>query len=267
MRCCPKTLVTILSVAFLAGCATQNDIHSGGTGLYPANTEAPIAANFKTTHQLKLQAAEHWRRAAEDAAGALDKSLRKGAPLHLRRSCETTGCAPQACDTAFNRVFFNEFLTALVNLGHPVVLAPAPGAATVELDLQAVAFAANRPQYRYAGVPVEIGPGVWALGDVTTLYDAGGNVAPRTDSGPWNWYRTEFAGGATPRGELVVTASVVSPERAYVARDTRIYYVADADAGLYSCAGPASTGRATWLIPVVGDCTAPRCEQAPDRRR
>lgn len=266
MRCSPKTLVTILAAAALAGCVSQNDIYSGGTGLHAANSEAPIAANFRASHQLKLQAAEHWRRAAEDAAGALDKSLRKGAPLYLRRSCETTGCAPQACDTPFNRIFFNEFLTALVGRGHAVTLAPAAGAATVELDLQPIAFASNRPQYRYAGVPVEIGPGVWALGDVATLLDAGGNAAPRTD-GSWNWYRTEFAGGATPRGEVVVTASVMSPERAYVARDTRIYYVADADAGLYSCLAPTPSGRSTFVIPVVGDCTAPRCEQAPDRRR
>ena len=108
--------LTLAAAAALGGCAY--DIRSGGTGAYPPNNEAPIATNFETSRQLTPQAAEHWRRAANDAAGALVKSFGRGTTLYLRRGCETTGCAPQACDTAFNRVFFNEFLTALVDAGH-----------------------------------------------------------------------------------------------------------------------------------------------------
>lgn len=255
---------TLLAAACLGGCAAY-DIHSGGTGPYPASNEVPIAANFETTRQHKLQAAEHWRRAAADSAAALTKSFRGGTAVYLRRSCETTGCAPQACDTVFNRVFFNEFLTALVGLGHRVSLAPVAGAPVIEVDVQAVGFAPNRPQYRYAGVPTEIGPGVWALRDVAGLIDAQGNVAPRSEGTERNWWRAEFAGGRTPRTELVVTASVVSPERTYVARDTRIYYTADADASLYSCGGEVASR--VWTIPVGGDCTAPRCTEAAERRR
>jgi len=254
---------TLIAAASLGGCAVY-DIHSGGTGPYPASNEVPIAANFETTRQHKLQAVEHWRRAAVDSAGALARSVRAGPVVHLRRSCETTGCAPQSCDTVFNRVFFNEFLTALVGLGHRVSLVPVPGAASIEIDVQSVGFAPNRPQYRYAGVPTEIGPGVWALRDIASLVDAQGNAAPRTEGTVHNWWRAEFAGGRTPRNELVVTVSALSPERAYVARDTRIYYTADHDTSLYSC-GEAASSR-VWTIPVVGDCTAPRCAQ-PERRQ
>lgn len=255
---------TSLAAACLGGCAAY-DIHSGGTGAYPPSNEVPIATNFETTRQHKLQAAEHWRRAATDAAAALTKSVRGGSTIHLRRACETTGCAPQACDTAFNRVFFNEFLTALVGLGHRVSLVPVANAPVLEIDVQAVGFAPNRPQYRYAGVPTEIGPGVWALRDVAGLVDAQGNVAPRTEGPVRNWWRAEFAGGRTPRNELVVTVSALSAERTYVARDTKIYYTADADASLYACGGEAAAR--VWTIPVSGDCTAPRCTQAPERRR
>jgi hypothetical protein len=147
--------------ASLGGCAVRDtfsrDIHSGGQGNYPDRNEVPIAANFGTSTQLKLQAAEHWRRVAYDSADGLITSLQTGGAcipkqrcvaLYLRRSCETTGCAPRPCDTTFNRVFFNEFLTALVSLGYQVSTVPTGNAAVVDVDIQAVAFSTNRPKYR-----------------------------------------------------------------------------------------------------------------------
>lgn len=264
----------------LAGCALDSSIHSGGKASYPERNEVPVAANFRTSNQLKLQAAEHWRRVANQSAAALVKSLQDGGAcipksgcttLHLRRSCDTTGCVPQSCDTTFNRVFFNQFLTALVGLGYQVTAVPLAGAIVVDIDIQAVAFSANRPQYRYAGQPVEIAPGIWALRDATTLVDKDGNPALRTSGFDSNWYRTEFAAGATPRNELVITVSAISGERTYVARNSRVYYTADSDAALYACAGTASretrTEARTWAIPVTGDCTGPRCRDEMNRGR
>lgn len=268
--------LTIAVATSLAGCAVRG-IHSAGQGSYPERNEVPIAANFQTTTQLKLQAAEHWRRVANDSADELIKSFQRGGAcipkngcttLYLRRSCETTGCLPQSCDTTFNRVFFNEFLTALVGLGYQVSATPAASSAVVEIDIQAVGFSANRPQYRYAGEPVELGPGIWALRDRNSLIDNQGNTAPRTAGYDSNWYRTEFAAGATPRNELVISVSAMSPAKTYLARNTRVYYTSDADAALYSCSGGApSRGTRTWTIPLTGDCTAPRCTEEPDRRR
>lgn len=268
------TIPAIAAALVLAGCT--HTIHSGGEGSYPDRNEVPIAANFATTTQLKLQAAEHWRRVAQDAAENLSKSLRAGGAcipstgcvtLHVRRSCETSGCSPQACETPFNRVFHNDFVTALVGLGYPVAAAPVANAVVVEIDVQAIAFAANRPQYRYAGAPVEIGPGLWARRDASSLVGAGGAVAQRTEDPDLNWYRTEFAAGATPRNELVVTVSAVTPARTYAARDTRVYYTADADASHYFCAPPGPQRARTWSIPVVGDCGATRCLEAEGRPR
>lgn len=249
--------------AGLAGC-TVHSIHSGGDKSYPARNEVPIASNFSTSTQLKLQAAEHWRRVANDSASTLVKAVQKGGTLYLRRSCETTGCAPRACDTTFNRVFHNEFLTALVGLGYKVSNEPAANAAVVDIDVQSVAFSRNRPQYRYAGEAVEIGPGTWALRDHVSLIDKGGAAAMRTEGHDANWYRAEFAAGATPRNELVITVSAMAGDKTYLARNTRVYYTADSDAALYSCG--ESSGARTWAIPVSGDCTGPRCME-PDRRR
>ena len=117
MRRTSISIAVILAVAAtVSGCALHN-IHSGGDKIYPANNEVPVAANFRTSMQLKLQAAEHWRRVANDSAGVLAKAMQKGATVYVRRNCDTTGCAPRACDTTFNRVFHNEFTTALVEQG------------------------------------------------------------------------------------------------------------------------------------------------------
>ena len=251
--------------ATLGGCALHN-IHSGGDRIYPANNEVPVAANFRTSTQLKLQAAEHWRRVAVDSAGVLVKSLPKGGTVYLRRSCETTGCAPRSCDTTFNRVFHNEFLTALVGQGFQVSAVPVANAAVLDIDVQSVAFTRNRPQYRYAGEAVEIGPGTWALRDHASLIDKAGNAAMRTDGHDGNWYRSELAAGATPRNELVITVSALGADRTYLGRNTRVYYTADSDAALYSCTGEGQ-GTRTWTIPVTGDCTEPRCVDSQGRRQ
>jgi hypothetical protein len=265
------------AITFLSGCASG--IHSRGEGNYPDRNEVPIAANFSTTTQLKLQGADHWRRVAADSAENLVKAMRRGggclpqtgcATLFVKRPCETTGCNAFSCETAFSKVFFNDFVTALVNLGYPVSTLPAVGATTIEIDIQAVAFAENRPQYRYAGEPVELGPGVWALRDNSSLVDSAGGVALRTTSPDTNWYRAEFAGGPTPRNELVITASAMSPARTYMARDTKVYYTSDSDSAHYFCQGnqaqDSSTRSRTWSVPVKGDCSPGRCI-APEGRR
>lgn len=263
-----STTNAVLAVAIavsLGGCA--HSIYSGTQARYPDRNEVPVATNFETSAQLKLQAAGHWKRVAHDAAEGLAKSLRAGGAtaLFLKRSCETTECAPRACETTFNRVFHNEFLTALVDRGYQVSAVPTSSAAVVEIDVQAVSFSANRPQYRYAGAPVELAPGVWALRDTASLIDSQGTTAQRTEQLDTNWYRAEFAGGATPRNEVVVTVSALSPARSYLARDTKVYYTADADAAHYFCpaSGPQERQRARLAtIPVVGDCTEPRCAEA-----
>lgn len=252
----------------LSGCV-GGGLYSGGKESFPPQNEVPIAANFATNTQLKLQAAEHWRRVAEDAAEALAKGLASGGKcvpgrgcvaLHVKRACETSGCAPTRCDTTFGRVFHNELLTALVSRGYPVSNVPVAGGLVVEVDAQAVSFSGNRPQYRYAGQPVEIAPGVWALRDVTSLIDAGGEAALRTDNLDLNWYRARFAGGRTPQSELVLSVSALTAEGTFAARHTGVYYTADADAAHYTCAGSPGRGSArTWAIPVTGECVPGRC--------
>lgn len=254
----------------LGGCAS-NVITTNGPNPYAEHMEAPVATNFHTSLQPKLQAAEHWRRVANDAADALARSLKEGAAciaktgcqtLYLKRQCDSSGCLPSACETTFNRVFFNEFLTALVGQGYQVSATPVNAAITVDIDVQALSFADNRPQFRYAGRAVELGEGIWALKDVVLVTERNGNPLQPETGNNLNWLRTNFAAGVTPRNELVVSVSALSPEKTYLARNTGIYYTADADASLYFCAGAKQTDprrQNIWTIPVTGDCTGARC--------
>ena len=264
----------LISTILLSGCAT---IHTTSSDLYPPNNETPIAINHKSSLQHKLQAAEHWKKAAQDASESLVKSLKEGgncitktgcSVLHVKRSCESTGCNPKSCETTFSRVFHNEFITALVNAGYQVSTVPGANMTVIEVDAQLVKFSENRPQYRYAGMASEVGEGIWAIRDVGYVSDGDGGYIKPHSGNAYNWFRTQFASGQTPSNELIVTASAISPSQAYIARNTSIYYTADSDVDQYLCKEIVPVQvvipvikpeTKTWNLPIVGDCSTPRC--------
>lgn len=184
-------------------------------------SEAPLATNFPTTRQAKLQAASHWNVIAGDVARQISAGLREKSPLYLNLS---------SARTTFDRAFSNQLISALVAEGFAVQKSPA-GALSVEVDTQAVRFSANRPQYKYAGVPTALTAGVWALhaAEATAGAVLFAGVAA---ADAYSWFRSEFATGDTPRTEIIVTISVGDSNR-YLARSTNIYYVADDDSRLY----------------------------------
>ncbi len=98
-------------------------------------------------------------------------------------------------------------------------------------DESFIVFAANRPQYRYAGVPVELGPGIWAIRDVI---DGSADNPAQSPAVPdaLHWFRSEFASGQTPRTELFITVSITDSRR-FLSRSSNAYYITDADKHLY----------------------------------
>lgn len=207
----------IAFAAVLAGCATQF-------------SEAPLATNFPTSKQPKLQAASHWNVIAGDVAKQLALTLKAkpGVPaLYVNQSGNKTD---------FDRVFSNQLISALMTEGFTVLKSPA-GAVSVEVATQAVQFSANRPQYNYAGAPTVLAGGVWALHQASA---AGIATAAVVGADAYMWFRSEFATGATPQTEIVITASV-SDSTQYLARTTSVYYVADSDASLYRAPAPLKT--------------------------
>lgn len=191
---------------------------------------APVATNFSSTQQPKLQAAAHWGVIARHMATELVPTLKTAPSRSLY-------VEPLQSST-FSKGVKSHLVTALVNDGFVVVRNPVPGALKIELDTQAVAFSAERPQYRYAGLPTALSSGAWVLTSIEHspewLVTAGlyGYDAHR-------WFTARFAPGETPRTEIIVTLSVADEQR-YYARTTSVYYTSDDDVSLYA---PALAAR------------------------
>jgi hypothetical protein len=215
----------------LAGCASHF-------------TPTPLASNFPTTQQPKLQAAYHWGAIADNIEKRLLAELKKNPPrpLYLNEPAQPT---------PFQRALSTQLATSLVNDGYTVSRSPA-GSLKVDMDVQAVTFTANRPQYRYHGERAALASGVWVLSEIEVpplAYVAAGAAA--LDS--YSWFNAQFAPGATPKTEIIVTVSV-SDQYRYVARNTAAYYVADTDRVLYGIVDPVpEEPKLTRMFKVRGD--------------
>lgn len=211
-----KTALTgVLAALLLAGCATPY-------------SEAPLATNFPTEKQQKLQAASHWLTIADDVATRLSASLPQHSALHVQQAADAT---------PFQQAFTGQLITSLISAGHTVLKTP-DGALNVEVETQAIAFAPDRPQYRNAGTATALSTGLWALYEIQPSA-AGAITALAAANDATQWFRSEFATGATPQTEIIVT-STVSDVRRLVARSTSVYYVADHDSRLYRKSRPAT---------------------------
>ena len=191
---------------------------------------APLATNFETSKQQKLQAAAHWSAIAKDVAAQLSTKVPQGTPLFV---VQGEGVS------SFQRAFAGQLTTALVESGYAVMRTP-DGALRVGVETQSIPFAADRPQYRHAGKATALGAGLWALYDVAEhSTNAAGKVALLAlgAGDAYAWFNSEFAAGATPATEIIVTTSVTDANR-YVARNTSVYYVADEDRRLYTAPNP-----------------------------
>ncbi|MBK6401254.1 MAG: hypothetical protein IPP18_01295 [Rhodocyclaceae bacterium] len=272
--------IAVCALAGLAGCAGQPatlgparagpPIHAGEPRLTASHGETPVASNFKTATQPKLQAGQHWIAIADDTGRAIVEMLRRRAPCGPGvDKCSLVQVRPPTPMTEFGRAFHGQIVTTLVQQKVQVARA-ADAELTVDIDVQPVMFTANRPQYRHAGVPVELGPGIWALRDVATPVPVGASATPPAQDA-LHWFRAEFAAGQTPQAEILVTVSVADAKR-YLARATSAYYIADTDKRLYDkeiCAlfelcpkgvapgGAPGDGKAA-VLRVTGDCPLDR---------
>jgi hypothetical protein len=250
------------SIAMLSACAP-----------FPY-TEAPLATNFATTKQAKLQAGHHWQVIANDTADTLAAALAKGGTCIKSQNCPSLHIQ-SAPGSAFGRAFNSQFVSRLVNQGQSVATGPS-GDVSVAIEAQTVRFAGNRSQYMGVGKFTMLGAGIWGLHDLTSHSGAnhagaaaGMAVAITGDVLEYNM--AEFAKGPTPEIELILTVSAMKGGQ-YLARSTNIYYIADSDATLYcwkaeTCAlTPPPPPPAT--LGVVGDCgPAPCVITGADARR
>ena len=226
-----KTATAVAAGILLAGCASRY-------------TPTPLATNFPTTKQAKLQAAYHWGVISDNIEKNIVAQLKKGPPrpVFLNEPKEPS---------PFQRALTTQLTTSLVNDGYVVSRSPA-GSLKIDMDVQAVTFTANRPQYSYHGESAALASGVWVLSEIEAPVVAGVAVgAAAWDS--YAWFNAQFAPGATPKTEIIVTVSV-SDQFRYVARTTSAYYVADSDRVLYGIIDPEPVDPAqTRIFKVRGD--------------
>ena len=263
---------TVFAVAlFVAGCSPPV-VHTDIPRTTAQFNETPIATNFATTNQLKLQAGQHWLSIADDTGRAVVDLLKqpRACPSYANM-CKSLFVKPAEVVTEFSRAFHNQLITSLVKQGLSVSKTQDTDL-VVEIDIQPVLFSPNRPQYRHAGEPVQLGAGIWGLRDVNSMSPPSPeNTPPKPDA--LHWFRSEFAVGQTPQAEILVTVSIVDGPR-YLSRVSNAYYIADTDKRLYDqelcslyklcpkrktvAASPISaTGNP--VINVVGDCPEKSC--------
>ncbi len=216
-----RTAPGILAALLMSGCAVPY-------------SPVPLATNYPSSTQAKAQAAAHWL--------AITSHVERELAVALQASPNRPLYVAPAPTSAFSRAMTAQLITSLVNDGKVVAKAPA-GALRVDIDTQVVAFAANRPQYRFAGERSALAVGAWAITGVQHTIPWMATVGIFGDDA-YTWFRSGFASGATPKTEIIVTVSV-SDEQRYFARSTSVYYVTDSDHSLYAAApaDPAPVGK------------------------
>jgi hypothetical protein len=224
-----KTAMALAAGLILAGCAARY-------------TPTPLAANFPITKQAKLQAAYHW--------GIVTNSIEKRLAAELRKSpTRPVFINEPAEQNAFQRALYTQLTTSLVNDGFIVSRTPA-GSLKIDLDVQTVTFSAHRRQYRFLGERSELPGGVWMRELVPPAMIDEDAIKAGWD--PYDTTNAQFAPGATPKTEIIVTLSV-SDQYRYLARSTSAYYVADTDRELYGVDAEPETTKVSRTFKVRGD--------------
>lgn len=210
-----KFLPIALAAALLAGCATPY-------------SETPLAGNFPTTTQNKLQAASHWLVIAKDVAEQIKLGTDKiGAPVYV---------TPPERDSQFTLAFYNEIITSLVSQGVTVRKVNDGTAQVINIETQLVKFSPDRHQNRRFTSVTAIGAGIAAVHDLQLSSGTNAGIGALALAGAYDWttwVAQEYAKGPTPKFELIVTTSLVKNSQ-YIARRTDAYYVADDDWTLYN---------------------------------
>ena len=217
-------LFLLSSLVVISGCATPY-------------SEAPIATNFKSSEQLKLQAASHWITITNNIADKLIQSLpqQKNQILYVISKD----------NSSFNESVRNELITSLVQHGYLVSKIPT-NALNVTIGTQVVKFSRDSYGPQFAGVPTLLAAGAWSF-SAAKVSVAGGATALVAAADAYTRFGSKYAAGEIPKTEIIVNVSV-SNNQYYIARSTTAYYVSDTDAALY-----AESRVETKTFQVVGE--------------
>ena len=187
-------------------------------------SQVPLASTYELTFQQKMQAAEHWRVLARDIVGQV--ALR-AAPYGYDIAIEREGPS-----TVFATAFDDMLVTEFVQNGFIVRESAQPGGLLLRYKTQLVTHAPGREVRPPAGTFVALGAGIIALHAALENTLSAGNINVLTAATAGALEVTSGSIAQVTDTEFIVTTSLLSDEL-YVARYTDIYYLPDADAGLY----------------------------------
>ncbi len=210
-----KAIPLLAATLCLGACATQY-------------SEAPLATNFRTAEQPKLQAASHWGSIAQDVALQLKPSI----------GISSVYVTPPKDQSSFSLAFHNQLISSLVNAGVAVSKTPR-NALGLEVETQLVRFSPERYQNRHFVSATAITGGLWAVHGLSAYPQTNAMIATLGIAGAldWNqWFNQKYAQGETPQHELIVTSSL-SDSLQFVGRRTDVYYISDGDSSLYGSNG------------------------------
>ena len=204
-----------LAVLLLSGCAHKY-------------SEAPIATNFKTTKQKKLQAAQHWEVIGNDLAESIIRKIGTNRSVYVN-SIDN--------DLKFNNSVYSFIMSRLISSGVKVSQTKTQSDIVINISTNDVKFSnKNRGRYtRTKGSMTMLGAGVGAIYGVSHLTSTPTVIATGAaviGMDIYNEYNSQYASGATPKNEIIVTVSAVDGNK-YVAHYSNIYYIDDSDLKLY----------------------------------
>lgn len=201
------------------------------TGCVTPYSETPVATNFQTTSQHKLQAAAHWAVISNDLTNKIKANMESVVTKDQAVYVSSTTTSP------FSHAVVGEIIASLVTDGFNVVKT-AKDAVNIEVETQVLEFSANRLQARKAGIPTALASGVWALAEVHATAAGAATAIIATVDG-LSYFNSENASGGTPKTEIIINVSA-SDDNRFLAVTRGTYYVSDSDKGLYLAARTSS---------------------------
>ncbi len=216
-----KRIVTLVaSSMLLAGCVAPY-------------TEAPVATNFETEDQQKLQSASHWQLIAEDTSAQLLSVL--------PAAKERIYVVQHEQQSPFQKAFNQQLISSLIAAGYPVMKHPNKGyTLTVDVKADPVRFSKHPKRAPIVGEATVLAGGLWVLRNIYRSVSPGAAMMSGAATYDiYNFINSKNASGRTPKTELVVTTSVSDKDR-YYANSTNVYYTTDNDWHHYASQLPVS---------------------------
>jgi len=192
--------------------------------------ESPVATNYKTSKQKKIQAASHWKIISENLAQSVIDEVGDKNSVYISKS---------NTDLKFEKTMHKLLITSLVNSGVNVSIKKTSKDIIIDIDVEAIKFSKNRAFLsRNAGLLTLLTAGVWS---VNRIYEGSGGSAAAAAGGTvaavgldvYDWYNSEYSSGPVPQNEIIITVSAQKNNH-YIANYNNIYYIADDDKQLYA---------------------------------